>query len=178
MQPQIDAQGKAHKGRVIKFPAHKLDLPGHDIQSTISVWLYFIPDVDLEIHLEEAVAVQTCSSHGLPLVPTKWNNSPNPHREQGGSTPHRTTLYRLNSAQLNSTSLFCIPQVSGTRLSEDYLARAKTFWQTMSRPVRDTIEAAMKVELGKAEDYDLDQEQINQFMSAEDQVATPNPNLN
>ena len=125
---------------MVKLPAQKLDLPGMEIQSTISLWLYFIPDLDMEIHLEEAVEVIQFSP-GLSL---RWCLLLSP-----------CTLRQVRDKQLN----------------EEYLVRAKTFWQTMSRPVRDTIEAAIKLELGKPEDYELDREQINRFMSAEDQVS-------
>lgn len=115
IEDEFDSTGKAHKGRVLKLPAQKLDLTGHDIQSTLDLWAYFINDLPLDIHLEQ---------------PT-------------------TT--------------------SSTTLSKEYEQRAKTFLAALAPKVKYAIEKAIKCQLGKPEDWELDQEQLRQVISAEDQ---------
>mmetsp|Transcript_45249 Transcript_45249/g.125472 ORF Transcript_45249/g.125472 Transcript_45249/m.125472 type:complete len:800 (+) Transcript_45249:3-2402(+) len=115
IEDEIDSSGKAHKGRVCKIPSEKLDLPGHKIQSTIDMWAYFIPDLPLDIHLEQT---QT---------------------------------------------------QSGSQLSKDYEARAKAYLAGLAPPIKQAIESAIKVELGKNDDYDLDSDQVKMMYCAEDQ---------
>ena len=115
IEDEIDSSGKVHKGRVLKLPAEKLDLPGHEIQSTIEMWAYFIPDLPLDVHLEQGV---------------------------GGSNQG---------------------------ITKDYESRAKTFIGALTTSVRQAIQGALKIEMGKPEDYDLDMEQMKSMYCAEDQ---------
>ena len=50
---EIGTDGRVHKGRVLELKDHALKLPGHEIESTISMRLYFIPDLPLDIALDE-----------------------------------------------------------------------------------------------------------------------------
>jgi len=115
IEDEFDSTGKPHKGRVLKLPAQKLDLPGHTIQSTIDLWAYFINDLPLDIHLEQ---------------PTSS---------------------------------------ASTTLSKEYEQRAKTFIGGLAPAVRQAIESAMKLQLGKPEESDLDQDQLKAMICATDQ---------
>ena len=53
LDDEIQVDGKKHKGRVLRMEGSKLSLPGQTIESTIDIWLYFTPDLPLEITLEE-----------------------------------------------------------------------------------------------------------------------------
>ena len=53
LDDEIQVDGKKHKGRVLKMEGTKLVLPEQQIESTLDVWLYFTPDLPLEITLEE-----------------------------------------------------------------------------------------------------------------------------
>lgn len=50
---EFGMDGRAHRGRVFAQRQLPLTLPGHRIQSTINVELYFTPDLPLDIQLEE-----------------------------------------------------------------------------------------------------------------------------
>jgi len=50
---EFGTDGRAHRGRVFAQRQLPLTLPGHRIQSTINVELYFTPDLPLDIQLEE-----------------------------------------------------------------------------------------------------------------------------
>ena len=50
---EVGANGRVHKGRVLKLPNQPLILPGDKIQSTINIQLYFAPDLPADIMLEE-----------------------------------------------------------------------------------------------------------------------------
>ena len=53
LDDEIQVDGKKHKGRVLRMEGTKLVLPEQSIESTIDIWLYFTPDLPLEITLEE-----------------------------------------------------------------------------------------------------------------------------
>ena len=50
---QVGVDGRVHKGRVLKLRHMPLILPGNKIQSTLDLELYFVPDLPLDIVLEE-----------------------------------------------------------------------------------------------------------------------------
>ena len=53
LDDEVLPNGKKHKGRVLRCEGTKLVLPEQQIESTIDFWLYFTPDLPLEITLDE-----------------------------------------------------------------------------------------------------------------------------
>jgi len=53
MEEEVGVDGRVHKGRVLKLRHMPLILPGNKIQSTLDLELYFVPDLPLDIVLEE-----------------------------------------------------------------------------------------------------------------------------
>ena len=58
--------GAAHKGRVLKLEGQKLLLPESQIESTIDLWLFFTPDLPLDIVLEDRA--KPAARYTLPAV--------------------------------------------------------------------------------------------------------------
>ena len=114
---ELGSDGRVHKGRVLRLPAQPLILPGHKIQSTINLSLYFAPDLPTEIMLEE------------------------------------------QAQQLSQA------------LSDEYMARLKTFYAQIPGRVRTQLEQAMLAEFARGADYELGWEQQKRLVSAEDQDA-------
>ena len=53
LEEEILPSGSAYKGRVLKLEGQKLLLPEQQIESTIDLWLFFTPDLPLDIVLED-----------------------------------------------------------------------------------------------------------------------------
>lgn len=96
MDDEIGADGRVHKGRVLKLPAQPLILPGDKIQSTINLAVYFAPDIPQDISLEEHAQARTTalSDEYAPCpVPPPPPPPHAPHASLLSSSPHAPRPY-------------------------------------------------------------------------------------
>lgn len=78
MDDEVGADGRIHKGRVLNLPSQPLLLPGHKIQSTINLQLYFAPDLPLDILLDEEAErrAQSLSDEYMARLKAFWPSLP------------------------------------------------------------------------------------------------------